>query len=90
MTPAPSPQKLVSELMAIEQVPDIPMFRKNTAAFVHVLPPSGISNVDDDSTFVRVQVLTNAGAARSRQTAGGRVPVLGDRRRSGRRPSLAE
>jgi hypothetical protein len=79
-------QKLASELMAIEQVPDIPMFRKNTAAFVHELPPSGISNVDGDSTYVRVQVLTNAGGARSRQTAGGRVPVLGDRRRSGRRP----
>jgi phenylpyruvate tautomerase PptA (4-oxalocrotonate tautomerase family) len=54
-------QKLASELMAIEQVPDIPMFRKNTAAFVHELPPSGISNVDGDSTYVRVQVLTNAG-----------------------------
>ena len=55
-------QKLASELMAIEQVPDIPMFRKNTAAFVHVLPSSAISNVDGDSTYVRVQVLTNAGA----------------------------
>jgi len=31
-------QKLASELVAIEQVPDIPMFRKNTAAFVHELP----------------------------------------------------
>jgi len=26
-------QKLASELMAIEEVPNIPMFRKNTAAF---------------------------------------------------------
>ena len=32
-------QKLASELMAIEQVPDIPMFRQNTAAFIHDLPP---------------------------------------------------
>jgi phenylpyruvate tautomerase PptA (4-oxalocrotonate tautomerase family) len=55
-------QKLATELLAIEQVPDIPMFRKNTAAFVHELPPSGLSNVDGDSTYVRVQVLTNAGA----------------------------
>ena len=63
-------QKLASELMAIEQVPDIPMFRKNTAAFVHELPPSGISNVDGDSTYVRVQVLTNAGALdRAKQLA---------------------
>ena len=63
-------QNLASELMAIEQVPDIPMFRKNTAAFVHVLPSSGISNVDGDSTYVRVQVLTNAGALdRAKQLA---------------------
>jgi phenylpyruvate tautomerase PptA (4-oxalocrotonate tautomerase family) len=55
-------QRLASELMGIEQVPDIPMFRKNTAAFVHDLPPSAISNVDGDSAYVRVQVLTNLGA----------------------------
>jgi phenylpyruvate tautomerase PptA (4-oxalocrotonate tautomerase family) len=55
-------QKLATELMTIEQVPDIPMFRKNTAAFVHELPSSSLSNVDGDSTYVRVQVLTNAGA----------------------------
>src|SRR5258707_4843375 len=46
----------------VEQVPDIPMFRKNTAAFVHELPAAAISNVDGDSNYVRVQVLTNAGA----------------------------
>jgi hypothetical protein len=39
-------QKLAAELMTIEQVPDIPMFRKNTAAFVHELPTSGLSNVE--------------------------------------------
>ena len=55
-------QNLASELMKIEEVPDIPMFRKNTAAFVHELPSTGLSNVDGDSTYVRVQVLTNAGA----------------------------
>jgi phenylpyruvate tautomerase PptA (4-oxalocrotonate tautomerase family) len=38
------------------------MFRKNTAAFVHELPSEALSNVDGDSTYVRVQVLTNAGA----------------------------
>jgi phenylpyruvate tautomerase PptA (4-oxalocrotonate tautomerase family) len=48
--------------MAIEQVPDIPMFRKNTAAFVHELPAGDLANVDGDGTYVRVQVLTNAGA----------------------------
>src|SRR6266436_4178252 len=55
-------QGLASELMTIEQVPDIPMFRKNTAAFVHALPVSALANVDGDSTYVRVQVLTNHGA----------------------------
>jgi phenylpyruvate tautomerase PptA (4-oxalocrotonate tautomerase family) len=55
-------QKLATELTTIEQVPDIPMFRKNAAASVHELPPSDLSNVDGDTTYVRVQVLTNAGA----------------------------
>src|SRR5580698_6704189 len=47
---------------SIEQVPDIPMFRKNTAAFVHELKAGALSNVDGDSNYVRVQVLTNLGA----------------------------
>jgi phenylpyruvate tautomerase PptA (4-oxalocrotonate tautomerase family) len=53
---------LAATLMKIEQVPDIPMFRKNTAAFIHDLPSDSLSNVDGDSTYVRVQVLTNEGA----------------------------
>ena len=53
---------LAQTLMKIEQVPNIPMFRKNTAAFVHDLPNEALSNVDGDSNYVRVQVLTNAGA----------------------------
>ena len=54
--------KLAETLMGIEQVPNIPMFRKNTAGFVHDVPADSISNVDGDSDYVRVQVLTNAGA----------------------------
>lgn len=38
------------------------MFRKNTGAFVHELPTAAIANVDGDTTYVRVQVLTNDGA----------------------------
>jgi len=53
---------LASTLMAIEQVPNIPMFRNNTAAFVHALPVGAISNVEGGSDYVRVQVLTNSGA----------------------------
>jgi phenylpyruvate tautomerase PptA (4-oxalocrotonate tautomerase family) len=60
------PHRLATDLartvMEVEQVPDIPLFRKNTAAFVHALPADALSNVDGDSTYVRVQVLTNAGA----------------------------
>jgi phenylpyruvate tautomerase PptA (4-oxalocrotonate tautomerase family) len=61
---------LAAAVMAVEGVPDIPMFRKNTAAFVHELPATALANVDGDSTYVRVQVLTNAGALdREKQVA---------------------
>ena len=53
---------LAGTLMKIEQVPDIPMFRQNTAAFIHDLPAGALSNVDGESNYIRVQVLTNAGA----------------------------
>ena len=53
---------LAGALMKIEEVPGIPMFRQNTAAFVHALPDRSLSNVDGDTSCVRVQVLTNAGA----------------------------
>jgi phenylpyruvate tautomerase PptA (4-oxalocrotonate tautomerase family) len=55
---------------SVEQVPDIPMFRKNTAAFVHELREGSLSNVDGDTNYVRVQVLTNQGALdRAKQMA---------------------
>jgi phenylpyruvate tautomerase PptA (4-oxalocrotonate tautomerase family) len=53
---------LAAALMAIEQVPDIPMFRQNTAGFVHELPEGDLSNVDGESNYVRIQVLTNHAA----------------------------
>jgi phenylpyruvate tautomerase PptA (4-oxalocrotonate tautomerase family) len=60
------PHQLASDLartlMTIEGVPDIPMFRQNTAGFIHEMDGPTISNVDGESTYVRVQVLTNAGA----------------------------
>jgi phenylpyruvate tautomerase PptA (4-oxalocrotonate tautomerase family) len=62
----PEPHRLAADLartlMVIEGVPDIPMFRQNTAAFIHDLPDGALSNVDGESNYVRVQVLTNAGA----------------------------
>ena len=53
---------LATAVKEIEEVPDIPMFHKNTAAFIHQLPAGDLSNVDGDTDYVRVQVLTNAGA----------------------------
>src|SRR3978361_1887263 len=53
---------LATTVMTIEAVPNIPMFRQNTAGFVHDLPEGDISNVNGDSNYVRVQVLTNVGA----------------------------
>lgn len=52
---------LATAVMQIERVPNISLFRQNTAAFVHELPADALSNVDGDHACVRVQVLTNAG-----------------------------
>src|SRR5271155_4026533 len=57
-TPA---QDLAAAVMRWEKVPKLPLFQKNTAAFVHDLPKDSISNVDGDSNYVRVQVLTPVG-----------------------------
>jgi phenylpyruvate tautomerase PptA (4-oxalocrotonate tautomerase family) len=60
------PRKLAMDaaalVKAVEGVPDIPMFRNNTCGFVHELPREAIANVNGDGNYVRVQVLTNAGA----------------------------
>jgi phenylpyruvate tautomerase PptA (4-oxalocrotonate tautomerase family) len=55
-------KELAATLMRIEEVPDLPMFRNNTAAFVHALPHGAIANVEGENDYVRVQVLTNFGA----------------------------
>ena len=60
--PSSLAQQLATTLMRIEQVPELPMFRNNTAAFVHALSNGSISNVEGDGDYVRVQVLTNSGA----------------------------
>jgi phenylpyruvate tautomerase PptA (4-oxalocrotonate tautomerase family) len=55
-------REAAATVMRVEGVPEIPMFRENTAAFVHELPQAAISDVAGSSAHVRVQVLTNAGA----------------------------
>jgi len=52
---------LAAAVMRWEKVPDISMFRNNTAAFIHDLPADSVSNVAGDSNYVRVQVLTPIG-----------------------------
>src|SRR5271167_29248 len=54
-------QDLANAVMRWEQVPPIALFSKNTAAFIHELPPDCISNAAGDSNYVRVQVLTPVG-----------------------------
>src|SRR2546422_10677477 len=54
-------KELAAAVMRWEQVPPISLFSKNTAAFIHDLPSDSLSNVDGDSNYVRVQVLTPVG-----------------------------
>jgi phenylpyruvate tautomerase PptA (4-oxalocrotonate tautomerase family) len=57
--PSALASKLAATLMEIEGVPPIPLFKQNTAGFVH---DTTLANVNGDSNYVRVQVLTNQGA----------------------------
>ena len=52
---------LASAVMRWEAVPEISLFKDNTAAFVHDLPADALSNVSGDSNYVRVQILTPVG-----------------------------
>jgi phenylpyruvate tautomerase PptA (4-oxalocrotonate tautomerase family) len=52
---------LAAAVMRWEAVPPLALFRNNTAAFVHELPADSLSNVNGDSNYVRVQVLTPIG-----------------------------
>jgi phenylpyruvate tautomerase PptA (4-oxalocrotonate tautomerase family) len=52
---------LAQAVMRREQVPGIPLFADNTAAFIHDLPADAISTASGASNYVRVQVLTPAG-----------------------------
>src|SRR5438552_12269641 len=51
-------QRLAQAVMRWEQVPEIPLFADNTAAFIHDLPAEAIANAAGASNYVRVQVLT--------------------------------
>src|SRR6202049_3742844 len=52
---------LAAAVMRWEKVPNISLFRNNTAAFIHELTADTLSTFAGDSTSVRVQVLTPVG-----------------------------
>src|ERR1700720_3495937 len=52
---------LAAAVMRWERVPDLALFRNNTAAFIHEMPADALSNVAGESNYVRVQVLTPVG-----------------------------
>ena len=52
---------LAAAVMRWEQVPDIALSRRNTATFVHQMAPAAISNVEGESDYIRVEVLTPVG-----------------------------
>jgi len=54
-------QDLAAAVMRWERVPDLALFRNNTAAFIHEMAADSLSNVTGDSSYVRVQVLTPVG-----------------------------
>ena len=54
-------KNLAAAVMQWEKVPELALFKDNTAAFIHDLPADAISNVSGDSNYVRVQVLTPIG-----------------------------
>jgi phenylpyruvate tautomerase PptA (4-oxalocrotonate tautomerase family) len=52
---------LAAAVMRWEGVPEIPLFKDNTAAFIHELEPGAMVNASGDSNYVRVQILTPVG-----------------------------
>ena len=54
-------QDLAKAVMRWEAVPQIALFKENTAAFVHDLDRDALANAVGDSNYVRIQVLTPVG-----------------------------
>ena len=52
---------LAAAVMRWEGVPEIALFRDNTAAFIHELEPDALANATGDNNYVRVQILTPVG-----------------------------
>ena len=69
---------LATAVMRWEGVPPLPLFKDNTAAFIHELPADALANVNGDSNYVRVQVLTPTGVLADRTKQLGIVKELTD------------
>ena len=54
-------RELATTMMRWEGVPEISLFKDNTAAFIHDLDADALSNAAGDSNYVRVQILTPVG-----------------------------
>ena len=83
-------QDLATAVMRWEKVPNLSLFRKNTAAFVHELAKDSISNVDGDSNYVRVQVLTPVGVLDREKQLGVVQELTSIVAKAARDPTLAE
>lgn len=81
---------LAAAVMRWEEVPDLALFRNNTAAFVHEMPSGGISNVAGGGDYVRVQVLTPAGVLNREKQLGVVSELTAIVASAGGDPSLAE
>ena len=81
---------LAAAVMRWEKVPKIPLFQKNTAAFVHEMPADSLSNVDGDSNYVRVQVLTPVGVLDRDKQLGVVAELTAIISRAAHDPTLAE
>src|ERR1700752_4697302 len=81
---------LAAAVMRWEQVPDLALFRNNTAAFVHDLEADSISNVVGESNYVRVQVLTPIGVLDREKQLGVVRELTEIIATAGEDPSLAE
>jgi len=52
--------RLAAVVGDVEGFPDTPMFRRSTAAYIHEWPGSAFCNVDGESDYLRIQVITTA------------------------------
>jgi phenylpyruvate tautomerase PptA (4-oxalocrotonate tautomerase family) len=83
-------RELAAAVMRWERVPDLALFRNNTAAFVHELPAAAIADVAGESAHVRVQVLTPAGVLDREQQLGVVAELTDLVARAAGEPALAD